>query len=133
MIRRGLCRVNHQPAALDELNTPVAAGVSEHTPEDLVDIAQRSLQIERMFQRLPLDLRSDFLVLQDEIAEVTIFFPRFHRIRLDEAVSIFTQYPGFHKIEKQLPAEDEPAGGFQILHHAQGIYEHGGDEVGGFV
>src|SRR5215469_15278901 len=45
-LRRRLCGLDYQPVAVTVLHAPVAAGVAEDATEDLVDVAQRTLQIK---------------------------------------------------------------------------------------
>src|SRR5271165_413126 len=73
----------------------------KHPPEDLVHIPQRTVQIEGALQRFSLYLRGDFRIAHDQLAEIQVFLPRLHRVRLHQPVSVFAQHAGLDQVEQQ--------------------------------
>ena len=55
------------------------AMIAEDPLEDLVHIAQRAFQIERMLQRFAVHLGGDLRIVHDQFAEIQVLFPRAHR------------------------------------------------------
>src|ERR1051326_830267 len=54
----------------------------------------------------------------DELAEVTLFFPRSHGVALDDAVRLVTLEPGVDEREQQAVAEEQIVARFEIATHA---------------
>ena len=75
----------------------------------------------------------DLGLVHDELAEVQVFLPGFHGVALHQPVRVFAQHAGLDQVEQKLSAEDQAAGGLQVLQHALGIDQHGVDEVGRLV
>src|SRR5271165_6614523 len=82
--------------------------LAKHPPKDLVHIPQRALQVERAFQSLAFHLRSDLRIVHDELAEVQVFFPGSHGIRLHQPVSVLAKNAALTRAGSKRSAETSP-------------------------
>ena len=106
--------------------------VVEDAGEDGVDVGELAVVVEGADELLGGEAGGDLGDAGDLVAEDEVLLQGAHGVGLDEAVGVFAAHAGGGEIEQELAAEDEAAGGFEVVQHARGVDEELGDELLGF-
>src|SRR5208283_904043 len=97
--------------------------------EDIVDVLELPLQVESELDLCPRHSSANFGVVQDQLVEIEILFPRAHGVALHQAIGVFAGNAALDQVEQQLAAEDEAARTLEVSPHALGIDEQGLNQV----
>src|SRR6266496_3854089 len=90
---------------------------AEHTREDRIYVTQLTLQLECALDNFGRHVLSDFRILHHQFAKVAVLLPGAHSMGLHMPVGILARDAVLDQVEKELSAEDQATGAFQVRFH----------------